>query len=812
MLTKFLVAGAAAVASAAPLSNAGDLISSGLPFVEPMALYSSDGALEVEFKYGVCDYVGPLTSFQTRCYHYEGEPMFPAPTLYVYPGDTLTIKLINTLSDKDDIEYHNFWQHGNRTNLHFHGGHVSSGVPGDSVIELIMPKAEGEAANELTYVYEIPAHHSPGTAWYHPHGHGSATVQTGTGSAGFIIIQDTVEVPDYVRDATEILLNVNHFCLGDLQLHGSQTCLNQDIMMPTDSGAEGAWPNGQETVGHSGIMLVNGQSAPVVTIEAGKWYRKRILLASTLYMMNGHPADPAGMAAAGCQMKLLAKDSIYNLDGLRDVAGLYMYPGMRADFMFKCDRPTRQMMQSQYFEGQELLTHHLPNYVGDIFEINVVEASDASQCVDSDSWYTKKTQSKTKAGPRDCAWVAKKTSKRCELKASKVRAEDACGQSCGAGAGTDSPTWFSKKAWKKKGTHDGCDKIDEFSKGCKERGNDFAESACASSCGTCGDPLPDFVVNRPCYLADVRAWMDTDNTVTKSLVYDACEHGDSDHRRALADDVDGVYEWTYDSYPGYSPMKYVLFGGAPPAPGDGSCEFVADNIFKAKQGMYCVNGCSFELGTRNTVGGEGSTASIMTGNGIEGVDMTYANAAADEINAMEGTPCKLINDDAVLNVGDIMQWEIFGMDFHPVHMHTHPMQIGKIHYDYGNQVAGAGLTEEVFTQMTGNMFHEGDYGDVIQIPASHVTILQPLDYFATPMIAHCHILLHEDFGMMQAFSITGDIGTRTDAKALDPTCYNEDDASTGRGYTITSTCRVDDECPRNWYCSESKCAPMGPPM
>merc|ERR1719424_2819642 len=131
----------------------------------------------------------------------------------MYPGDTLTIKLINTLSDKDDIEYHNFWQHGNRTNLHFHGGHVSSGVPGDSVTELIMPKAEGEAANELTYVYEIPAHHSPGTAWYHPHGHGSATVQTGTGSAGFIIIQDTVEVPDYVRDAPEILLNVNHFCL-----------------------------------------------------------------------------------------------------------------------------------------------------------------------------------------------------------------------------------------------------------------------------------------------------------------------------------------------------------------------------------------------------------------------------------------------------------------------------------------------------------------------------------------------------------------------------------------------------------------------
>ena len=693
----YKLAALATLAAAQKVDRADDLLYSGLPLTEPAAYYSVDGALEIEFVYGTCDYNGPLTSFVTRCYHVDGVPMLPGPTLYVYPGDTLTIKLTNSLSDDGKIYYHNFWQKGNSTNLHFHGGHVSAAVPGDSVIDLIDPVSTDGTEDSLTYVYEIPAHHSPGTAWYHPHGHGSATLQTGTGSSGMIIIQDPKgSLPSYIADAPEILLNINHFPLGEIGLHGTQSCLNQAIMMPTPSGTEGAWPQQSEQVGDSGIILVNGMTNPVVEIETGKWYRLRNLMASTLYMINGHPVDIPAFQSSGCQLKLMAKDSIYILDGLRDVNAFFFYPGMRADLMLMCPNPVTAQMGSAYFPGQEYLTHHLPNYVGNIFTLKAV------------------------------------------------------------GEPTDAP------------------------------------------------PLPTFETNRPCYLTDLRDWIDSDHMTSRAVVYDECEINEDEPN---VEGVEGTYEWTYDKYPGYAPMAYVLNGYdevenpkgfKPPSPGDGSCEFTADAVFGAKTGKYCVDGCSFELGTRNYVGGEyGTPGSLMFGNGIEGVDMSYAQAASAQINEYQGTACKMINEDAHLQVGDIMQWESFGGDFHPIHFHTHPVQIGKIHYSYGNQ-AGSMTNEANFTTMTGNMFHEGDWGDVIMAPAAHITLIQPLDYFAAPMIAHCHILLHEDLGMMQAFAIEGETGTHTDAKTLNPQCYNADKPRFG--YEVTEECESDANCPTGWEC------------
>ena len=45
---------------------------------------------------------------------------------------------------------------------------------------------------------------------------------------------------------------------------------------------------------------------------------------------------------------------------------------------------------------------------------------------------------------------------------------------------------------------------------------------------------------------------------------------------------------------------------------------------------------------------------------------------------------------------------------------------------------------------------------------------------------HCHILEHEDQGMMGIFEITGTEGaTYTDAETLDPTCYRD----STRGFT-----------------------------
>jgi len=692
-----------------------DMSKTGLRLKEPTAVYSpraldgssTDTELAIELIYTTCDYAGPYTSFTTRCYEYEGEATFPGPTIYVKPGDSLTIKLTNTLSDKDDINYHNFFQHLNRTNLHFHGGHVSANAPGDDVLTMIPAAVEGEEYSSITYTYDIPDYHSPGTAWYHPHGHGSATLQTGTGSAGMIIIMDEDEVPSYIRDAPELLFNIDHFNLEQIIGWGVQSCCNQDIMAIAMSGPEGNLSMGEE-LGVSGILTVNGMTSPNVVMEAGVWYRMRYLMASTMFMVNGEGSGDADTLAS-CQFKLLAKDSIYILDGLRDISKFFLYPGARADLMAMCQVPGQLSFDSVYFEGQETLTHHVPNFIGNLFTLDIVNT-------------------------QDLAYVE--------------------------------------------------------------------------------PDIMNFETQRPCYVTDTRSIMGDESFVTKKpIVYAPCEpyngtvstgshrmlageKNDAHRKLAGSYNEDGTYHWEYDTFPGYSPLGMALFNGGA---AEGSCEALADIGFAAKTGKYCQSGCAFEVNIRHPIGGDALMAPTNDA----------AIAAAEEIMLYDEYPCLIVNYDQYLNVGDIMEWDIWGIDFHPVHFHVNPYQLVSIDYELGNQ-AGVMFNESMFRKMTGEFFHEGDFGDVMMIPAKHVTLHQHLANFATVMVNHCHILLHEDLGMMQGWLIEGVDGTVTRAQEVDASCYWTNEEKTG--YTITSTCDDDNDCFTGWYCestsglSHGKCA------
>jgi FtsP/CotA-like multicopper oxidase with cupredoxin domain len=108
------------------------------------------------------------------------------------------------------------------TNLHTHGLHVQpqsnpDGTHSDNVYLRIIPKADyhkrkealGENADvladhehvaELDYdirlAYDHGGHampHPPGTHWYHPHSHGSTQMQVASGMAGFLIVEGDVD-------------------------------------------------------------------------------------------------------------------------------------------------------------------------------------------------------------------------------------------------------------------------------------------------------------------------------------------------------------------------------------------------------------------------------------------------------------------------------------------------------------------------------------------------------------------------------------------------------------------------------------------
>src|ERR1700758_4867790 len=72
-----------------------------------------------------------------------------------------------------------------RSNLHFHGLHVSPEAPQDDV--LTMSAAPGET---LRYTVNVPRNQPPGLYWYHTHQHMESYRQDLDGMSGVIVMED----------------------------------------------------------------------------------------------------------------------------------------------------------------------------------------------------------------------------------------------------------------------------------------------------------------------------------------------------------------------------------------------------------------------------------------------------------------------------------------------------------------------------------------------------------------------------------------------------------------------------------------------
>ena len=108
-----------------------------------------------------------------------------APTLRMKPGETLKIRLTNDFPPNRDLvpSTPSYPHQFNNTNLHFHGAHCSPSGIADNVMRLMEPGKSYDI--EIT----LPADHTHGTYWYHPHFHGSADVQVASAMAGAIVVE-----------------------------------------------------------------------------------------------------------------------------------------------------------------------------------------------------------------------------------------------------------------------------------------------------------------------------------------------------------------------------------------------------------------------------------------------------------------------------------------------------------------------------------------------------------------------------------------------------------------------------------------------
>jgi FtsP/CotA-like multicopper oxidase with cupredoxin domain len=168
-----------------------------------------------------------------RGWTYNGQ--IPGPTIEARVGDTLVVRLKNSLAEP--------------TTIHFHGIRLPSAMDGTQVVQRTV--APGES---FEYRFTIP---DAGTFWYHSHH--NETVQVERGLYGALVVRGTDEP---VVDRERVLV------LDDMKLNRKGEFAKFGGWMEQHTGREGD------------VRLVNGKCEPELGIRAGHVERWRIVNAS----------------------------------------------------------------------------------------------------------------------------------------------------------------------------------------------------------------------------------------------------------------------------------------------------------------------------------------------------------------------------------------------------------------------------------------------------------------------------------------------------------------------------------------------------
>ncbi len=196
----------------------------GQPLRDPPQYMSADGVLRVRIV--VEHRQVELAGHRLWALTYNG--LYMPPTLRFRPGDRLDLTMVNRVRPY--------------TNLHIHGLHVSPAGKSDNVFIHIHP---GETYH---YVYQFPRTLTPGTYWYHSHGHPHAASQVAGGMSGIIIVDGLQRyLPPDLRHITEHVV-----ALKDFQVQG-------DAIRTEDLH-----------IGAATNRTVNGQRNPTIQIRPGE--------------------------------------------------------------------------------------------------------------------------------------------------------------------------------------------------------------------------------------------------------------------------------------------------------------------------------------------------------------------------------------------------------------------------------------------------------------------------------------------------------------------------------------------------------------
>ena len=178
----------------------------------------------------------------SEVYAYNGR--IPGPTLELSEGDRVTVRFRNELSEP--------------TTVHWHG----LSLPIDSDGSPLDPVLPGE---ERTYSFDIPFG-TAGTYWYHPHPHGTTTLQVAKGLFGALVIRAADDpLPDSYPERLLVLWDNRILVDGSFEFTD-----------PTSLPGQVDYENGRE----GDLIFVNGEVMPTLDIRSGEIQRWRIVNAS----------------------------------------------------------------------------------------------------------------------------------------------------------------------------------------------------------------------------------------------------------------------------------------------------------------------------------------------------------------------------------------------------------------------------------------------------------------------------------------------------------------------------------------------------
>jgi len=139
----------------------------------------------------------------------------------------------------------------------------------------------------------------------------------------------------------------------------------------------------------------------------------------------------------------------------------------------------------------------------------------------------------------------------------------------------------------------------------------------------------------------------------------------------------------------------------------------------------------------------------------------------------------LIEDTApelhTMNVGEVQQFYFRGPDgegggiaIHPFHLHVSPYQIVSLY------------SEDPYFQV-------GDWHDTLLHSSAQAMVKLQTSDFTGNYVVHCHILAHEDGGMLAYFDVDGAEGATCLTAGACENCYRSDVGTAGAGYELVET-------------------------